>query len=231
MTNPDVPHSHLNIGGAFSKKIGPAPGWVWVVGVIGIAYGYYWWTHRNLNTVDSGGSSDPSAASTDPSADTSTGTADETIGNADGTASGGDGIVVGTAGTSSASYNWRNPPPGTTFTRNLNGGAIYENWPDGSTHKITLAEYAALGNPKVTTYGKAPSSPVSAKPKPVKNPPGQTRPHTIKVRPGQTLGTLAAKYYGNLGDWRKIKNANLSKLPHNATAETNIKNGITLVLP
>lgn len=63
-----------------------------------------------------------------------------------------------------------------------------------------------------------------APPPPPEAPP-PVRTHT--VRPGETLGSIAARYYGASGDWRRIHEANRAILPN----PNRIEVGQVLIIP
>lgn len=61
---------------------------------------------------------------------------------------------IKTGAPASASYSITNPPPGTRYERDASAnnrqGQAYQIWPDGTTYKLTNAEWDALGHPPYT---------------------------------------------------------------------------------
>ena len=61
----------------------------------------------------------------------------------------------------------------------------------------------------------------------VKKPASPSRPDTYVVQPGDTLMTIASRFYGSRSKWRDIREANKATIPLNGS----VRAGQTIKLP
>lgn len=227
MTEPDIPtHTHSSGGGSLSgaltKKIGPAPGWVWVVVIVGALYGYRWYKGRNGTPVVT----DPTLAdtSTSPTAN---------IADTGGTA-GGAGIftppVLGsTPSGPSTTAEWA-----ALAVKTLIAGGT--NPTDANNAVTTYVSHGALSTTQQTIINKVLAQlgpPPEGLIPVVKAPPGpQYGPFAyITLTGNETLGSLSTHYYGSTGAWQHIQNYNANLLSHGYTMNQKLPKGLHIRIP
>jgi nucleoid-associated protein YgaU len=231
----DVPAEATHkVGGALTKKIGPLPGFAWLLIVVGAAYGWYYW--KGGHSVGASAPA-PASLSTDTGAGTYTGATTDTTGS---TFNGSVSTTPAGAAPATTNAQWaRNVADGlitsganptdveNALSAYLNGQTLtptqnaiintalrqYGQPPEGI---IAVHSPAPVAAPKpVAAPGKPAPKPVpKPAPKPVPHPAPRPAAHTYVVRPGDSLSLIAGRYYGNVSEWPKIYNANRSKI-HN----------------
>lgn len=204
------------IGSAFTKKIGPLPGWVWAALVVGAAYGVYWYKGRNGGATATGNATTDSNY-VDP--------------NAGGFPSlGGIGSVV-TGGTGTVTQ-----PQGTTVSTNPQWGrAVVQNAVSGGTD-ATLASNAVSnylnGSPLTPSQQGVITAGIGALGVP---PEGVVPVHTNAANAGYTvvggdsLTSIAQSFYGDASRWKDIFAANQTLLKGDPLG--GLHTGQKLILP
>lgn len=219
------------VGGALTKKIGPLPGFAWLLIVVGGAYGYYYW--KGGHSVGASAPA-PASLSTDAGAGSYTGATTDTTGN---TFSGAVSTTPAGAAASTTNAQWARNVADGLITSGANPTDV-ENALSAYLNGQTLsATQNAIVNTALRQYGQPPEgiiavhspAPVAASkpvakpvakpvpkpaPKAVPHPAARPAAHSYVVRPGDTLSLIAGRYYGNVAEWPKIYNANRSKI-HN----------------
>lgn len=248
MTEPDgvVEHVHHGADGiknVLTKKLGPLPGWAWALLVVAGAYGYYWYTNRTGSAVDTSQTADGSASGTDAISADGSGLADS-LGD-----SGNDGGSTVTA--TETNDEWAAKAVawaiahGHSATGASNAVEAYLNQsPSGlTTDQITLINQIirAIGTPPegvLSVHAKpAPKPPVKKPPvkptPPTKpKPPPATKAHKYTTVEGDTLISLAKKFYGTASDAHieKLRVANVAHLGRLA-ANSKIPRGTIITVP
>lgn len=218
------------IGGAFTKKIGPLPGWAWLVIVVGSAYGWYYW--KGGHSVGASAPA-PASLSTDTGAGTYTGATTDTTGTS--AFNGSVNTTPAGAAPSTTNAQWaRNVADGlvtsganptdvsNAISAYLNGQTLTAT--QNAIINTALRQYGqppegviAVHSPAPVTPAKPGAKPVAkpvAKPapKPVPHPAAHPVAHSYVVRPGDSLSLIAKHYYGNVAEWPKIYNANRARI-------------------
>lgn len=225
---PDVPG---HVGDAFTKKIGPLPGWGWAAIVVGGAWGFH--LYKTKYGVGTAATAAPSTA--DPSA-TSTGYAGGGGQNDAGITPGGSGSVAQSpTGSPAVTTNaqWARATADGMIAGGSNPTDVTNALSNYLNGRSLNATQQAIVNMALTHYGSPPEGIVSvvaapapkpvtvpAKPAPVVRKPAPKPVHkpvvhapvhkaAVKyvVRPGDNLSEIAQRYYGRQ-DWQKIYGAN-----------------------
>jgi hypothetical protein len=228
----EIPETPAAVGNALTKKIGPLPGFVWVLLIVGIAYGVYFWRKRGAGTQG-----EITAAGDDPTAFgfSSAGPAPGTNGNPGVT----DTLPVGhPAATTNAMWAslagnaliaTGKYDPGTVsnaLSKYLSGGTLsaaeqaivniavrdYQLPPEGilPVKSAPVTATPAVRPPVKLVPGMKPVAPKPApKPAPPKPKPAPAGPFTYyTVRAGDSLSLIAGRLWGNTGLWHDLYNDN-----------------------
>lgn len=197
-----IPDTPAKIGGAFTKKLGPLPGWAWLLIAVGGAYAVYYYRTRNTAPATTDAVTDsaaPAALPTDSGAVLPTGggvTAPASATNAEWARNTVNSLIA--AGQSPTDAN-------NAIAAYLNGAQL-------------TAVQQAIVNIAITLYGAPPEGIIPIiPPTPVVTPPKVVPPskvgtavpakaHTYTVQKGDSLSSIAQRFYGNAGLWTKIYN-------------------------
>ena len=215
------------VEGAVTKKLGPFPGWVWVILAVGVGYGVYRYIqYRNAGTttVQDTSDSDPTAGAAGAALSATNATSTNSVGDND---TGGDGSDTTPPSDTNAAWALR-------VTNGLIGQGTY------SAADVTnaLADYvngktlssgeAAIVAVAVAGYGPPPEGLIGITNNgTVVTDPKSTHYYTTKT--GDTLSSISDAYYGaHTTHFRdKIKNANPGKLASSGP----VKVGISIKIP
>lgn len=203
-----VHHAGNAVTGAFTRKIGPLPGWAWVGIILAGAYGYYWYSHRNSTST-------PGTAT--PRADFASGN------GSGGRGSGSGGKLIKGKSSGQTNKDWEvlainavRAAGGHDELHITTAISTYINHPERGLTK----NQAAIVSQAISLIGPPPNPhPIKQIPNPKppdKHPtkhPGHTVPHqTYHINPGDTLGLIALRFYGDRTKWQAIKQRNPQKL-------------------
>jgi len=105
------------------------------------------------------------------------------------------------------------------------GGCASESQSPATT---TIPGLPTLARPALTTPSVSPSRPAAfASPSPSAAPTSGLLGDTYTVQPGDTLSSIAARYYNDASEWRPIFEANRDRLPGPESLST----GMSLRIP
>ena len=202
------------IGNAFTNKIGPFPGYVYIIIVAGAAYALYFWRKRNgtlpqpaqatgtvatTGTGDVGFTSAPAQTQADYSGATAT-----TFGNAEWARNATNGIVAAGG----------------------NGAAVSDALADYLTGNPLSDAQQAIVSQAISMFGAPPEGVI---PITDQSAPAGVKSVGYKVVSGDSLTSIAQQFYGDSGRWKDIFAANSTLLKGDPLG--GLHGGQTLVLP
>lgn len=228
-----APDSPKAVTGALTKKIGPLPGFVWVLLIVGAAYAVYYWRSRGAGSGpapadpalvgDNPGSVGFSSAGPMPGTNGNPGVTDTLpVGRPATTTNGQWASLAGNALIASGKYD-----PATVqnaLSKYLNGGALTAA--EQAIINIAVRDYQLPPEgvlPVKSAPAPAPAAPKPAAPKPVVKPapkpvvkpapkpaprpapkPAAPTYSLYTVRAGDSLSLIAQRYWHNPGLWTRL---------------------------
>ncbi len=222
----DVTDAPAAAGEALTKKIGPLPGFVWVLIVVGVAYGVYWWRKRGAGTTsapalaaDNPAAVDASGAGPAPGTGTYTGQVNTMpVGqaavstNAAWAATAGNALIAAGADPSAVQN---------ALSKYLSGGVLSAQeqalinqavklflLPPEGVLPVNAAPAPKAPTPAAPAPKPAPKSPAPKAPaKAPAKPPAKKAPApaytTYTVRSGDSLSAIALRFWGT-ADWQRL---------------------------